>query len=70
MEKRRAFSHSLLYSVAPENFSSLHLNDEDAFCLKAYESHISANSFVQTILNFFRITAAKPCMKRIQKGTI
>ena len=28
MEKQKPFSHGLLYSVSPENFSSLHLQDE------------------------------------------
>lgn len=28
MEKQKPFSHGLLYSVPPENFSSLHLQDE------------------------------------------
>lgn len=29
MEQQKPFSHGLLYSVPPENFSSLHLQDEE-----------------------------------------
>ena len=29
MDAQRPFSHGLLYSVPPQNFSSLHLQDEE-----------------------------------------
>jgi len=29
MDEQKPFSHGLLYSVPPENFSSLHLQDEE-----------------------------------------
>jgi hypothetical protein len=62
MEKRQQFSHSLLYSVAPENFSSLHQNDEsikDRFDWLADKSQISGDSFFRVIPDFLKITAAK-----------
>jgi hypothetical protein len=62
MEKRHLFSHSLLYSVAPENFSSLHLNIEDGkdtFDWGADKSQISSESAVHIVINLLKITAAK-----------
>ena len=54
------FSPGLLYSVAPENLSTLHLLDEenvDAFEWEQPESQIAA--LIQTLLSCFRHTASK-----------
>lgn len=54
------FSPGLLYSVAPENFSELHLQDEakeDAFEWEEQESAI--NSLAQTIRLFFHKPACR-----------
>lgn len=62
MEKQQAFSHGLLYSVAPESFSALHLNDEnklDTFDWEAYESQLAGDSFVQVILDWLKFTVLK-----------
>jgi hypothetical protein len=62
MEQQQSFSHGLLYSVSPENFSELHLHDEadaDGFDWDAYEAEHSGNSFTQTIMAFLKITAVK-----------
>lgn len=60
MKNQQAYSHGLLYSVAPESFSSLHLNDEkgkDTFDWAAYEHQYEGDSFVQAVLSFLRTTA-------------
>ena len=57
MKNQQAFSHGLLYSIAPENLSTLHLHDEDGsddFDWGAYESQLSGHSFVQVVLNFLQ----------------
>ena len=62
MEQQQSFSHGLLYSVSPENFSELHLHDKadaDGFDWEAYEAENSGNSFTQIIMDFLKITAAK-----------
>ena len=62
MEQQQSFSHGLLYSVSPENFSALHLHDEaDAagFDWDAYEAEYSGNSFAKTIMAFLKITATQ-----------
>ncbi|MFA6972582.1 MAG: hypothetical protein WC208_14460 [Gallionella sp.] len=54
------FSPGLLYTVAPENFSELHLQDEanvDAFEWEKQESPI--DSFTQAVLAIFKNPAAK-----------
>jgi len=61
MEKQQAYSSGLLYSVAPDSFSSLHLQDHDGkdeFDWEAYETELSADSLVQVILSFLKTTAA------------
>ena len=61
MEKQQSYSHGLLYSVAPENLSALHLKDEeekkDTFDWEAYEAELAGDSFLQVILNFLKTTA-------------
>lgn len=62
MEKQQSYSHGLLYSVAPENFSTLHLHDndsKDAFDWEAYEAEYRGDSFMRIVLNLLRTTAAK-----------
>lgn len=62
MEKQQSFSHGLLYSVAPESFSALHLNDEsklDTFDWEAYESQLAGDSFAQVFLNWLKFTVLK-----------
>jgi hypothetical protein len=62
MEERPAFSHGLLYSVAPENFPTLHLNDDarqNEFDWEAYETGQEGDSYVQIAFNLLKITAIK-----------
>lgn len=61
MEQQKPFSHGLLYSVPPENFSSLHLQDErrlDDFEWGEFKSNLSVESITQYILYFLKQTAA------------
>jgi len=58
--KQQAYSAGLLYSVAPDSFSSLHLLDDDGrgeFDWEAYEAELSGDSLVQVILSFLKTTA-------------
>jgi len=60
MEQQQLFSPGLLYSVAPENFSELHLHDEakeDAF--EWEEREPATRSFAQAVLSFFKKPAAR-----------
>ena len=60
MEKQQSYSHGLLYSVAPDSFSSLHLNDEvgmDEFDWEAYEAEYKGDSLAKIVLNFLKTTA-------------
>jgi hypothetical protein len=62
MEQQQEFSHGLLYSVAPENFSNLHLHDgadADGFDWEEHEAQYAGDSFTQIILSFLKITATK-----------
>ena len=62
MEQQQSFSPGLLYSVAPENFSQLHLQDEasvDAFDWEEEDAACAGDSFSQSIISFLKITAAK-----------
>jgi hypothetical protein len=62
MKKQQSFSHGLLYSVSPENFSALHLNDKDRldeFDWQAYESQLAGNSLVQNVLDFLKRTVSR-----------
>jgi hypothetical protein len=54
MEQRKAFSHGLLYSIPPQNLSSLHLNGEerqDEFEWRELKSHLSGVSAARYILS-------------------
>jgi hypothetical protein len=62
MENQQSFSHGLLYSVSPENFSNLHLHDgadADGFDWGAYEAQYAGDSFAQIVFSMLKITAAK-----------
>lgn len=62
MEQQQTFSPGLLYSVAPESFSELHLQDEarkDEFDWEEYESQLAGDSLAQDVMNFLKISAAK-----------
>jgi hypothetical protein len=51
---QQSYSHGLLYSVAPENLSSLHLNENDkpdGFNWGANES----DSFMHGAINFLKL---------------
>jgi hypothetical protein len=58
--EQQYFSHGLLYSVPPESFSSLHLQEEervDDFDWGEYESQLSGDSIPKVILSFLKQTA-------------
>lgn len=60
MNTQQSYSHGLLYSVAPDDFSTLHLLDEygkDEFDWEAYKTEHEGESFVRVVLNFLRTTA-------------
>lgn len=60
MTNQQSYSHGLLYSVAPDNISSLHLNDEvgkDEFDWEAYEAEYKSDSLTWIVLNFLKTTA-------------
>jgi len=60
MVKQQAYSSGLLYSVAPDSFSSLHLMDDDGkseFDWEAYDAEFSGDSLAQVILSFLKTTA-------------
>jgi hypothetical protein len=62
MEQQQSFSHGLLYSVSPENFSKLHLHDDadlDGFDWDEYESQYAGATFAQVVLSFLKVTATK-----------
>ena len=67
MEQQQSFSHGLLYSVSPENFSNLHLHDEDdadGFNWDEYESQNEGDSFAQIVFSLLKITAKKWGLKK------
>lgn len=62
MKNQQSFSHGLLYSVAPENFSALHLKDEDGhgeFDWLANEFPRDRSSFAQAILDLLKPNSSK-----------
>ena len=62
MENQPSFSHGLLYSVAPENFSNLHLRDEDDpadFDWERDESRLGLASIFTSLTNFLRQMARR-----------
>ena len=62
MNKQQSYSHGLLYSVAPDNLTALHLNDEeskDTFNWEAYEAEQNGASIVNAAFNMLKTTAIK-----------
>ncbi len=60
MNNQQTYSHGLLYSVAPDQFSALHLNAEeknDEFDWGAYEAELKGESLVEVVLSFMKTTA-------------
>lgn len=57
MEQQKPFSHGLLYSVPPENFSSLHLQDEGTtgeFEWSEFSTLFSFRSIVRRLFSFLK----------------
>jgi hypothetical protein len=62
MEHQQSFSHGLLYSVAPENISRLHLNDEsrlDELDWNERRTPLSIGWFASTFLVLVNIISVK-----------
>lgn len=60
MDTQQSYSHGLLYSIAPDNFSSLRLTTEDGkdeFDWKAYEADYLGESLFASALDFIKTTA-------------
>lgn len=55
MKNQHSFSHSLLYSVSPESFSTLHIRDDraDEFDWGTNDS----DSLMRIVLNFMKTFA-------------
>jgi len=56
MKNQHYYSHGLLFSIAPANISSLHLNDEEGkgdFDWEAYKG----DSLARIVLNFLKTSA-------------
>jgi hypothetical protein len=61
MEQQKQFSHGLLYSVPPENFKSLHLQDESGlgeFEWDEFKPRLYVNSMASSIRAFLKKIAA------------
>jgi hypothetical protein len=62
MEHHQSFSPGLLYSVAPEDFSQLHLNDEpyqDKLDWNETRTQAGAQTYAETVFVFLKVTATK-----------
>jgi len=62
MEHHQSFSPGLLYSVAPEDFPQLHLNDESRLDDLDWDENRTQSgdvSFSKNVLTFLKVTAAK-----------
>jgi len=62
MEQLQSFSPGLLYSIAPENFSQLHLDEDattDEFDWDEHEVQREGGSFAKIIYSFLKVTAVK-----------
>jgi hypothetical protein len=60
MKNQQYYSHGLLYSVEPNDFASLHLNEDkskDKFNWEAYEADNAGESFVTALITFLKTTA-------------
>jgi hypothetical protein len=62
MEHQQSFSPGLLYSVAPEDFPQLHLNDEshlDELDWDENRTQAGDGTYIGAVLAFLKVTAAK-----------
>lgn len=61
MKNQQSFPPSLLYAVAPENFTALHLHDQNDFDKFDWdnESQFAGDSFIQIVFKFLKTTVAK-----------
>jgi hypothetical protein len=62
MEHQQSFSPGLLYSVAPEDFPQLHLNDEsnlDEIDWDENRTQAGDETYTDVILTFLKVTATK-----------
>jgi len=62
MEQQQSFSHGLLYSVAPESLSELHIDADarhDEFDWDEHEAQYGHDSFTQIVVSFLKVTAVK-----------
>lgn len=59
MNQQQSFSHGLLYSIAPENFSELHIGDEVGHAEFDWSEQKSNTGFSATLKAFLAVTAAK-----------
>ena len=61
MKDQQFFSPGLLYSISPNDFSSLHLNEENTtneFDWREYESQDGAYSLLAAAFSLLKTTAA------------
>ena len=62
MEHQQSFSPGLLYSVAPEDFPQLHLNDEsspDELDWDENRTQADEPTYTEAVFTFLKVTAAK-----------
>jgi hypothetical protein len=60
MKVQQNYSHGLLYSIEPNDFASLHINDDeskDKFNWEAYDADYANESFAMAFLGFLKTTA-------------
>lgn len=61
MEHQQHFSHGLLYSVSPEDFQSLHLQDEErmsGFTWEEFKPGIAENQTAKFVISMLKKAAA------------
>lgn len=62
MEHPQSFPPGLLYSVAPEDFPQLHLNDDsnlDELDWDEHRTQAGDETYTGAVLTFLKVTAAK-----------
>jgi hypothetical protein len=62
MEHHQSFSPGLLYSVAPEDFRQLHLNDEsnlDELDWNENRTQAGDQTYAEAVFAFLKVTATK-----------
>jgi hypothetical protein len=60
MNNQQTYSHGLLYSIAPDQISALHLNSDEKneeFDWGAHEAQLNCFSLVGAALSFMKTTA-------------